>query len=110
MVFISRWTGSNTNNANNDGNGQARSDRNNIVLLNSPVYPEGNGVQFGPGPKFGQYGLNYPMHLDNGTFLGLSRSDAESLAFNAPGKIKNIYRLCFNSLKINICIIVWLHC
>jgi hypothetical protein len=50
------------------------------------------------------------MHLDNGTFLGLSRSDAESLAFNAPGKIKNIYRLCFNSLKINICIIVWLHC
>ena len=80
-----QWTGSNTNNANNDGNGQARSDRNNIVLLNSPVYPEGNGVQFGPGPKFGQYGLNYPMHLDNGTFLGLSRSDAESLAFNAPG-------------------------
>lgn len=80
-----QWTGSNTNNAGNDGNGQARSDRNNIVLLNSQVYPEGNGVQFGPGAKYGQYGTNYPMHLDNSTFLGLSREDRENLAFNVPG-------------------------
>lgn len=80
-----QWTGSNTNNANNDGNGQARSDRNNIVLLNNQVYPEGRGVSFGPGQKYGHYGLNYPMHLDNATFLGLSRQDRENLAFNAPG-------------------------
>ncbi|XP_071142451.1 protein DD3-3-like isoform X1 [Mytilus edulis] len=80
-----QWTGSNTNNAGNDGNGQQRSDRNNIVLLNSQVYPEGNGVQFGPGAKYGHYGTNYPMHLDNSTFLGLSREDRESLAFNVPG-------------------------
>lgn len=80
-----QWTGSNTNNANNDGNGQARSDRNNIVLLSAQMYPEGSGRQFGPGMKYGHYGNNYPMHLDNATFLGLSREDRENLAFNAPG-------------------------
>ena len=41
---------------------------------------------FGPGMKYGQYGTNYPMHLDNATFLGFSREDRENLAFNAPGR------------------------
>lgn len=80
-----QWTGSNTNNPNNDGNGQARTDRNNLLVLASQNYPEGNGVAYNPGPKYGHYGNNYPMNLNNVTFLGLSRTDIESLAIMSPG-------------------------
>ena len=81
-----RWTGSNTNNPNNDGNGQARSDRNNIVELGPPTYSEGNLQSFGPGPIYGKYGVNYPAHVVNSSFLGLSQQDLLHLAFNSPGK------------------------
>ena len=78
LVFNSdRWTGSNTNPNNNDGQGQAGSDRSNMVLLNAQNFPEGT-----PEPeKFGHWGNNYPAHLDdNSTFLGWSRADRQSLA------------------------------
>ena len=81
-----RWTGSNTNPRNNDGQGLAGTDRSNMVLLRSQQYPEGSGWRFGPGGKYGHYGLNYPMHLNNVTFLGLNRDSLESLAFLESGK------------------------
>lgn len=81
-----QWTGSNTNNPNNDGNGQARSDRNNIVQLGEPTYDEGSLKSFGPGAVYGKYGVNYPAHVVNSSFLGLSQQDLLHLAFNSPGQ------------------------
>ena len=85
LLFL-RWTGSNTNPRNNDGQGLAGTDRSNLVLLRSQQYPEGSGWRFGPGGKYGHYGGNYPMHLDNVTFLGVDRGSLETLAFLDPGK------------------------
>lgn len=81
-----QWTGSNTNNPNNEGNGLARTDRNNILQLKPRNFPEGNGVQFGPGRVYGHFGNNYPDHLTNSSFLGLSRTDVGHLAMNSPGQ------------------------
>ncbi|XP_076449787.1 protein DD3-3-like [Babylonia areolata] len=87
MVHI-QWTGSNTNPANNDGQGLAGTDRNNIVLLRAQQYPEGSGWTSGPGGKYGHYGVNYPMHLNNVSFLGLDRNSMETLAFLNPGQFR----------------------
>lgn len=87
MVHI-QWTGSNTNPRNNDGQGLAGSDRNNIVLLRAQQYPEGTGWAFGPGGKYGHYSVNYPMHLNNVTFLGLDRASLETIAFLDPGQFR----------------------
>lgn len=87
MVHI-QWTGSNTNPRNNDGQGLAGTDRSNLVLLGAQQYPEGAGWRFGPGGKYGHYGVNYPMHLNNVTFLGFSRADMETLAFLDPGQFR----------------------
>lgn len=77
LTHTSRWTGSNTNPNNNDGQGQAGSDRSNIVLLRPQNYPEGTPEE----GKMGHWGNNYPAHLDsNMTFLGWSRDDRQSLA------------------------------
>lgn len=77
-MLVCRWTGSNTNPNNNDGQGRAGTDRSNIALLRAQNYPEGM-------PKtetFGHWGNNYPEKLDafNTSFLGLSREDRQSLA------------------------------
>ncbi|KAL5516652.1 hypothetical protein EMCRGX_G002039 [Ephydatia muelleri] len=73
-----QWTGSNTNPQDNAGQGQAGTDRSNMVLLRSPNYPEGNGQA---GPSNGHWGNNYPAHLDsNQTLLGWSRVDRQALA------------------------------
>eukprot|EP00731_Ephydatia_muelleri_P001869 Em0001g1869a len=72
-----QWTGSNTNPQDNAGQGQAGTDRSNMVLLRSPNYPEGNGQA---GPSNGHWGNNYPAHLDsNQTLLGWSRVDRQAL-------------------------------
>ncbi|XP_071081858.1 protein DD3-3-like [Haliotis cracherodii] len=81
-----QWTGSNTNNRGNDGNGLAGTDRNNIVLLSAKKYPEGSGASFGPGAKRGHFGVNYPEHVTNDTFLGLGRNDVEKLALLTTGQ------------------------
>ena len=79
--FSSRWTGSNTNPNNNDGQGRAGTDRSNIVLLRGPNYSEGNGGAVENSPTFGHWGNSYPAHLDdNITFLGLSREDRQNIA------------------------------
>ena len=77
VLLPHRWTGSNTNPNNNDGQGQAGSDRSNIVLLSAQNFGEGT-PEVG---KVGHWGNNYPAHLDsNMTFLGWSRADRQSLA------------------------------
>ena len=78
---LCRWTGSNTNPNNNDGQGRAGSDRSNIVLLRDQNYPEGAPGKAVPlGSKFGHFGNSYPAHLDNGSFLGLPRQIRQNLA------------------------------
>lgn len=77
LFYSHRWTGSNTNPNNNDGQGRAGTDRNNIVLLSAQNFPEGTPED----GKRGHWGNNYPAHLDsNATFLGWSRADRQSLA------------------------------
>lgn len=78
LFFVSsRWTGSNTNPNNNDGQGRAGTDRHNIVLLKEQNFPEGRVSK----ERIGHWGNNYPANLnDNATFLGFSRSDRQALA------------------------------
>ncbi|XP_071960552.1 protein DD3-3-like [Antedon mediterranea] len=75
-----QWTGSNTNPTNNDGQGLQGTDRSNVVPLTEQVYPEGSDLYYQPYSKFGHFGNNIPMHLDNASFLGFSRTDLENLA------------------------------
>lgn len=86
--FLLRWTGSNTNPNNNDGQGKAGTDRSNIVLLTGQNYPEGTpGVAVPIGEKFGHWGNSYPANLNsNSTFLGLTLRDREILAMLSNGK------------------------
>lgn len=87
-----RWTGSNTNPNNNDGQGRASSDRSNIVLLRDQVYPEGTpGVAVPLGRKFGHFGNSYPANLSNTAFLGLPRSARQSLAVLDNCKLCLVY-------------------
>lgn len=112
--FLYRWTGSNTNNPNNDGNGQARSDRNNIVQLGDATYDEGSLKSFGPGAVYGKYGVSYPAHVVNSSFLGLSQQDLLHLAFNSPGELVVQVVNCFmqhiqetaNYFSMNFCLII----
>lgn len=77
VVVLCRWTGSNTNPNNNDGQGQAGTDRSNVVLLREQVFDEGIPEEI----KMGHWGRSYPQHLDaETTFLGLSREDRQALA------------------------------
>ena len=77
--YFSRWTGSNTNPNNNDGQGRAGTDRSNIVLLSGMNFDEGNGMAVASSPTYGHWGNNYPAYL-NKTFLGWSREDRQMLA------------------------------
>ncbi|XP_065192631.1 protein DD3-3-like [Sycon ciliatum] len=73
-----QWTGSNTNPNNNAGQGKQGTDRHNVVMLEEPRYEEGSMPRTS---LYGQWGLNYPQHLDNTTFLGFNRTDMDTLAF-----------------------------
>jgi len=84
-TIICRWNGADTNPNNNDGQGNAGSDRNNVLLLRNKNYPEGTGLQYGPAPTYGHYGNNYPAYLNQSHFLGLSQQDLLKLAFLEPG-------------------------
>ena len=82
-----RWTGSNTNPQNNDGQGLRGTDRSNIVVLTKQNYPEGIPGRAGPEHmKFGHWGNNYPMHLNTASFGGLSKEDLIRLAILSPGE------------------------
>ena len=62
LLFL-RWTGANTNPRNIAGQGAAGTDRSNVALLQSQRYPEGDPNAITP-KKVGQFGVNYPAHLD----------------------------------------------
>ena len=80
-----RWTGSNTNPVNNDGQGTSGTDYSNIVLLRGQNFAEGT-PEVG---TFGHWANNYPAHLDdNMTFLGWNRADRESLATSDNGRCR----------------------
>ena len=63
ILSIIRWTGSNSNPNNNDGQGNAGTDRSNVVLL-----------------RENEWRRNYPPHLDSTTFLGLDKNSLHNLA------------------------------
>ena len=85
---LCRWTGSNTNPNNNDGQGRAGSDRSNIVLLRDQNYDEGMPGRAVPlGRKFGHFGNSYPAHLDNASFLGFPRHIKQNLAVLDNGEL-----------------------
>lgn len=71
-----RWTGSNTNPNNNDGQGKAGTDRSNVLLLNSD-----------------EWGRNYPTLLDKTNFLGLDRDSLHNMALLDKSKLSITIRL-----------------
>lgn len=76
-----QWTGSDKNPGNNDGEGKRGQDRNNVVQLTSQNYPEGTpGKAVPENLKNGQWGNNYPAHLNAVNFLGLPKADLVNLA------------------------------
>lgn len=83
-IITHRWTGSNTNPNNNDGQGKAGTDRSNIVMLRNKIYPEGNR---GSNGLYGHWGNNYPDVLANSNFTGLSSLDMLNLALLSPSKL-----------------------
>lgn len=92
MITSYRWTGSNTNPNNNDGQGRAGTDRSNMVLLRMMNYDEGTPGRAVPrGEKFGHYGNSYPQHLShNETFLSLNETARQHLAMLSPSKEKDL--------------------
>ena len=59
------------------------SDRSNVLLLASQVYPGHSTTDM---TQFGHLGRNYPAHLNKSSFLGLSYADRRTLAFLLPSK------------------------
>lgn len=87
LLFLLRWTGSNTNPNNNDGQGRAGTDRSNMVLLRNQNYPEGTpGVAVPTAEKRGHFGNSYPQHLNHSEkFLDLNMELRGHLAMLTPG-------------------------
>ena len=79
LVFP-RWTGSNTNPNNNDGQGRAGTDRSNVVMQGEQVYEEGSGLAYINSPKNGHWGRSYPELITNSSLVGISVEDLVDLA------------------------------
>ena len=80
-----RWTGSNTNPQNNDGQGRKGTDRSNVVLQSGQVYQEGANQEWYRGYKGGHWGRSYPENLANQSFLGWNYNDRKDLALLENG-------------------------
>ena len=78
--FCFRWTGSNTNPHNNDGQGRAGTDRSNVVLQRVQAYEEGTGLAYKSTTKHGHWGRSYPELIKNATLMGFSEKDLLDLA------------------------------
>jgi len=80
------WTGSDDNPQNNAGQGEAGTDRSNIVLLGEcPAnykYCTDNKAKHPD--DIGRWGRSYPLDLAKNTFLGFSEIDAINLAMAGP--------------------------
>ena len=86
VPVLFRWSGSNTNPNNNDGQGLQGTDRSNVLLQDVQAYHEGTGLPYVGTNKYGHWGRSYPEHLKNATLLGLSYEDLLHLALLSPGK------------------------
>jgi len=71
-----QWSGSNNNPQNNDGQGRAGTDRSNIILMEREVFQEG---AVNPADRYGAYGRSYPQHINESSFMGLTREDRQHL-------------------------------
>lgn len=89
-----RWTGSNSNPNNNDGQGRAGTDRSNVVLQKAASYNEGAGLAYVGTEKHGHWGRSYPEMIDETKLLGLSRDDLIDLAILR----KCLYWMCIHRL------------
>lgn len=90
-----RWTGSNTNPHNNDGQGRAGTDRSNVVLQRLQYYPEGNpGGAAMAADKYGHWGRSYPEFVRNTTFIGLTEKDLMDLALLTSRKALLYWPFC----------------
>ncbi len=83
MLVVFRWTGSNKNPQNNDGEGRRGTDRSNVVLLKSQVYSEGREKA---SSVHGHYGRSYPENIDAGGVLGLNKDELTKLAILKRGE------------------------
>lgn len=72
MLLCSRWTGSNTNDRNNAGQGLAGTDRSNVVPIDD-------------------WGKNYPSNISDVDFLGFKENDLLNLALARPSKLYFLY-------------------
>ena len=72
MFSFSRWTGSNTNPNNNDGQGKAGTDRSNVILLKETKEQSAK--------NYGHWTNSHPKQLEDAKFLGFSEGDLRSLA------------------------------
>lgn len=83
LVHI-QWTGSDRNPGNNAGNGQAGTDRNNMVLLREQTYQEGIPGKAVPlHLKNGHWGSNYPNTFNNSqgkNLMGFGQRTLQKLA------------------------------
>jgi hypothetical protein len=79
-----QWTGSNTNPNNNAGNGQAGTDRSNVVVLSKGVYNKEGETATTP-QTFGAFGRSYPGRIDTNSFLGFSQTLQGKLALQTYG-------------------------
>jgi len=78
------WSGSDDNPQNNAGQGEAGSDRSNIILLEDANYPFTKARSADKPYKYGHWAMSYPKSIDESTFLGLSKDDARLLAMAGP--------------------------
>jgi len=87
-----QWTGANTNDANNAGEGTAGQDRSNVVQLrpyDTPYWEAGVKENKMSAQTYGAFGKNYPVaNINTSPFLGLTNTQLDRLAVNG---IKNAY-------------------
>lgn len=84
MRLLFSWSGSDDNPGNNAGQGEAGSDRSNIVLLEDANYPFTKARTADKPNKFGHWAMSYPKNIEESSFLGLSKDDAQLLAMGGP--------------------------
>ncbi|CAF0819348.1 unnamed protein product [Brachionus calyciflorus] len=75
-----QWTGSNKNPLNNAGQGLAGTDRSNIVLLTNKTFGISSNSFYAPLELNGDYGVNYPLSVNQANFLGMTKEDLIRLA------------------------------
>ena len=92
FLTLFSWSGSDDNPNNNAGQGEAGSDRSNIILLADANYPFAQSTKADKPNKYGHWARSYPKSISESTFLGLSKEDAMLLAMAGPRTFFSIYQ------------------